>query len=51
MEWALPELREVGFDGIMFETPATRLEAVLDIWLRFEHLGYQLHHRLPSLDD
>lgn len=32
MEWALRELRDAGFDGLMFETPATRLEAVIDTW-------------------
>ncbi|MCF7854657.1 MAG: uroporphyrinogen decarboxylase family protein, partial [Candidatus Pacebacteria bacterium] len=32
LDWALEPLRESGCDGIMFESPATCLEAVTDIW-------------------
>ena len=34
----LPRLRELGFDGLMFESPATPLEAVLNIFDRPDHL-------------
>ena len=32
LDWALDDLRESGCDGLMFETPATNLDAVLDVW-------------------
>jgi len=34
----LPRLRELGFDGLMFESPATPLEAVLAAFDRPDHL-------------
>jgi hypothetical protein len=32
LDWALEPLRRTGCDGIMFESPATSLEAVRDVW-------------------
>ena len=32
VDWALEALRETGCDGIMFESPATDLEAMADVW-------------------
>ncbi len=34
----LPKLVELGFDGLMFENPATPLDAILDTFDRSEHL-------------
>jgi len=34
----LPRLRDLGFDGLMFESPATPLEAVLSVFDRPDHL-------------
>ena len=32
LDWTLEALRDTGCDGIMFETPATGLDAVVDTW-------------------
>ena len=32
LDWALGALRGSGCDGIMFESPATNLDAVVDVW-------------------
>jgi len=32
LDWALEALRDTGCDGILFETPATDLDAVIDVW-------------------
>ncbi len=32
LDWAFEALRDSGCDGVMFESPATDLDAVVDIW-------------------
>jgi hypothetical protein len=32
LDWCLDALRQTGIDGLMFDTPATNLEAVIDFW-------------------
>ena len=32
LDWCLEALRDSGCDGIMFESPATSLDAVVDVW-------------------